>query len=64
MDRTHICMRATNPNDIMFTLQMTMKLDDWRSLRNMINHQWPGWELRDAIADLITKAEVQFETSK
>lgn len=61
MTRTRISFKAARPAEVEFTLSMTMKLDDWRALRTMVNDNWPGWELRDAISDLITKAEQQFE---
>lgn len=51
----------TDPNEVEVTVTLTMKLKDWKRLRDQVADQYPGWELRSVISDLVAKAGSHFE---
>lgn len=51
---------TTKPDDIEFTLQVTMSLKHWKELRDAIKAQWPGWDFRAKITDMIYAADKVF----
>jgi hypothetical protein len=51
---------VTKPDEIEFTLQVTMSLEKWKSLRDAIGEKWPGWEFRSKITDMILAAQKEF----
>lgn len=50
---------ATKPDEMKFTLEISMTLGDWKKLKDQLVHkqEWPGWSLEDEIQDLISQAE-------
>lgn len=49
-----------NPGDTIFTLTVSLSLRTWIELRDRVPETWPGWELRDAIGDMIAQATEKF----
>lgn len=53
--------KATNPDDMAFTLTVTMSLKEWKKLSEQIpGGQSPGWELRRDIARMVEHATTHF----
>jgi hypothetical protein len=53
-------LSVTNPNEIEFTLTITMTLEEWRKLRDELGHRWPASDLASDIGDMIIKANQSF----
>lgn len=51
---------TTKPDEIEFTLVVTMSLKHWKELRDAIKEQWPGWDFRSKITDMILLADKAF----
>ena len=49
-----------NPEQMDATLTMTMRLDDWRSLSEQLNGDFPSWQLSSTIVDLLMEANKTF----
>lgn len=56
--RTHL--QATRPEEIEFSLTVTMSLKDWRTVQGQLSKAWPSWELSSAITQMVTEAERRF----
>lgn len=55
-------MTATKPDDIDFTLTISMRLGEWKDLREEISKDGhTGWKLRSAITGMIIMAQSKFE---
>lgn len=54
--------QPANPDEIKFTLTITMTLADWKKLASQIDHKqsWPGWNLESQIRDMVSQAGRQF----
>jgi len=52
---------ANKPNNIEFTLQITMTLEKWRALQATLTSTWPAWELSSKITQMVMQAEEAFE---
>jgi hypothetical protein len=51
---------TTKPDDIEMTLTVTMSLKHWNDLRALLPEDWPAWELRGAITDMVVQANKTF----
>lgn len=51
---------ATDPDDMPFTLTVTMKLSEWKKLREQTSADYPGRELRHEIVKMVLAAERHF----
>jgi len=56
--KTH--MKATDPNKMEFTLEITMTLKDWRELDDQLSTAYPSWELASRITDMVQQATQHF----
>jgi len=53
--------KASNPDAISMTLEITMSLKDWKALRQQLEvNEHPSWALAGQIRDLVTHAEKHF----
>lgn len=52
---------TTNPDEVEFTLQVTMTLKAWKELREAIDDNWPGWDFKSKITDMLYLANKAFE---
>jgi len=53
---------VSNPDDIEFTMRLTMNLKKWKELREQLQDSCPSWELSMKISDIIHQAEESFFT--
>lgn len=62
MDRGNVTLKPANPDAVLYTLEMTFTLGEWRSFKEALgtNMNWPVRECRDKIVDAIYQAEKQF----
>jgi hypothetical protein len=49
-----------NPNDVEFTLTITMRLGDWKRLKEQLGRDYPAWRLGRAIVDMVQQAGAHF----
>lgn len=49
-----------NPEKIIFTLQITMKLEDWMALSKQLSNQHPSWQIADQITSMVSQAQKTF----
>jgi hypothetical protein len=49
-------LKCENPEDIEYTITMTMKAKEWESLRNQLHHVWPSSWLTHRVDDLLSQA--------
>lgn len=57
----HVTMQVTKPEDMMFSMNITMSLKDWLALRKQLNAAgWPGCDLVDKIRDATRQADTVF----
>ena len=61
-DRIECEYKATKPDDIPFTLTVTMKLGDWCKIKDHLEGRGdsPSWHLRRVIEELVEKARLSF----
>lgn len=60
-----ISAQLENLKQVSATFTITMPLEDWKRLEDMLPTQYPAWKLGDAISKLMAKARAQFsETIK
>lgn len=52
---------ANRPDEIHFTLSMTMPLIEWRQLQEQLARAWPSSNLSHAITDMVWQATKSFE---
>jgi hypothetical protein len=50
----------TDPDNVSCTMQITMTLAQWKLLRESLNNRYPDWKIREAIDDLVAKANDSF----
>lgn len=56
-------LKVTNPNDVDFTMSLTMSLGDWRKLATQLTtNAYPSWMLGKEIRLLVEKATAEFVT--
>jgi hypothetical protein len=58
-------IRATRPENIEFTLEITMCMADWKSLADQLRKSdkstcYPNYKFREAIVELVEKAQKNF----
>jgi hypothetical protein len=53
----NIYMKATNPEDIEFTVSITMSMKQWRDLQAQLPSKWPSIDLYNAIQHIINQAK-------
>ena len=53
--------KITNPNSTECTLKITMPLEEWKMLKDQLERRYPAWNLGSLIAELISKAQEEFE---
>jgi hypothetical protein len=54
-------IKATNPNEVDFTMSVTMPLGDWRKLAAQLeSNAHPSWVLSRDIRNLVSKATAEF----
>ncbi len=54
--RGEVEMKAANPMQVEYTMQITLALDDWQTLRESITkdpHSFPQTVIRERIADAV-----------
>lgn len=51
---------ANNPQDIEFTLTLTMKLKDWLELKKQLTTDYPSWRVGEEISDMVMQAKKVF----
>ena len=49
-------LKVEKPDDIDFTLTITMKASEWEALRDQLSDKWPSWKLTSAITSLLADA--------
>lgn len=54
-------MKVTTPEEVEVTLSITMKLIDWRILREQLATEHPSWQLSAAIVNLIDEVKQTFQ---
>lgn len=58
-------LHATNPDQIDFTLTITMPLGDWLKLHEQLSDcDYPSWKLGAAITSMVTQAKKAFYEQK
>lgn len=58
-------MRVENPDDVEFTLSLTMSLRNWKRLRDHLTGEaWPMWEVGSKITGVVNLIEKRWEPSK
>ena len=50
-------MHPANPNEVDFTLEITMKLKDWRKLQDQLKNDHPASILSGRITDMVYFAD-------
>lgn len=53
-------MRATEPDTIDLTLEVTMSLREWRQFQKQLNGSYPSWRFSEAIGEMVDKANQHF----
>ena len=48
--------KLENPKAIEATLTLTLTLEQWERLREQLEYNWPGSDLRNVITDLLAQA--------
>jgi hypothetical protein len=51
---------ANKPEDIEFSLTLTMKLKDWLQLREQLSSDYPSWRVGSEISDMVMQAKTVF----
>ena len=49
-------LKCEKPDDIVFTMTLTMKAKDWEQLRDQLQNVWPSSDLTHYINDLLSQA--------
>lgn len=49
-------LKCEKPEDIDFTLTITMKASEWEAMREQLSGDWPSWKLTSAINSLLSDA--------
>jgi hypothetical protein len=53
-------LQTTNPDEIEFTLTLTMPLRDWRRLQGQLQTDFPSWQLSAEITGMVIQAQKVF----
>ena len=56
--------KATDADEMSFTLTVTMKLKEWKALKEQVRQDYPGWKLRGAIVNMVDAAQKHFTASE
>ena len=56
-------LKCENPDDIEFTMTITMSAEEWERLRDQLVTAYPSWRLSGAISDLLGQARKIFWTT-
>lgn len=59
-----IIMKAAKPEDIEFTLLLTMTLKEWEVLSAQLGDKYPAWKIGAAISDMQMQARKIFDSPK
>lgn len=58
-------MRVENPEDVEFTLSLTMSLQNWKRLRDhLAGEGWPMWEVGSRITGVVNLIEKRWEVAQ
>jgi hypothetical protein len=49
-------LKCEKPEDIVFTVTITMKAKEWEQLREQLTSKWPSSDLAMNISDLLAQA--------
>lgn len=52
--------RIENPDDVEATITITMKIGEWKEIKDQLARQHPSWKLASAITQTIRSAEKVF----
>lgn len=53
-------MKCVNPEDLEYTMTITMKVKEWRELQAHMEDHWPGYDFKLAIDDILTQANLTY----
>ena len=56
--------KVENPNDIIMTMTITMKLSEWKELSEAVLDKWPGSVFKDKIWIMMKEAIKHFTAEK
>ncbi len=56
----NIYFKVENPDDVVITLTVSMKLPEWKELKDQQMEKWPSSSFKSTIGDLIRKADLHF----
>jgi len=49
-------LKCEKPEEIVYTMTISMKAKDWEALRDQLKGAWPAWDLSRNIDDLLAQA--------
>ena len=52
-----IRLKCEKPEEIVYTMTITMKAKEWEELRDQLCNSWPSWQLSNQINDLLAQAK-------
>lgn len=52
--------KLVDPDEMLATVELTMKVGEWRKVMDQLPSSWPANDIRYPIRDLIRKAEKHF----
>lgn len=62
MSRAQMQFKTSNPDGVMFTLNITMSLADWKLLKEQLSGgSFPAWDLGVKINSMIQAASINIE---
>ena len=53
-------LRPINADKLELTLDVTMTLEEWKRLREQLSGHYPAWRLGQAITNLVSRAEQNY----
>ena len=53
-------LEVINPDVIEMKLSITMRIKEWRLLKEQLSNKWPSYDLSGEISDIIRQAESTF----
>ena len=48
------------PDEVEATMTITMKIKEWRALKNQLGTDWPSWKLSSHISSVVSLANKTF----
>lgn len=63
MSRFRLDGQIEKPDEVKFTVKITMSIKDWKTLRAQLHDAYPAWKLTSAIDKMITQAEKDYSIS-